>query len=103
LQNTLALRQAAGTLGDKDIAAISAFMTVTPAQVAADNATPSTQDVVTDDTQVGTVVPKGAKGKPAEPAKPTAAAPKAEAVEGKQGNDDGGSYEYYVMPGERKI
>jgi outer membrane protein len=103
LQNTLALRQAAGTLGDKDIAAISAFMTVTPAQVAADNATPSTQDVVTDDTQVGTVVPKGAKGKPAEPAKPTAAAPKAEAVEGKQGNDDGGSYEYYVMPGERRI
>lgn len=76
LQNQLALRQAAGTLSEKDVASMSAFMTAAPKQVAAD----SSQDQPEATDQISEQVT------PAAPA----------AVE-KSSAADGG-YQYYVMP-----
>lgn len=77
LQNTLALRQAAGTLSEKDVAAVSAMMTVQPKAAA----TSSTNDQ-----------PVQADEPTEQLAPPVQQAPASPAVQ------NNGSYQYYVMP-----
>jgi hypothetical protein len=92
LQNNLALRQAAGTLSEKDVVAINAFLTESPKAVVskpqADVASAPAADNIS-------VTPKQSKtaSEPVEDA-PTAAesAPETGAE----------SFEYYVMPGTSK-
>lgn len=77
LQNTLALRQAAGTLGEKDVAAVSALMTVQPKVTASsNNDQPMQADEPTEQLA------------PA-PAQQPAAAP---------ATQDNGGFQYYTMP-----
>ncbi|MDD5391629.1 MAG: TolC family outer membrane protein [Thiothrix sp.] len=90
LQSTLTLRQAAGTLNDKDVASISAFMTEAPKQVAMAQDTPAPE--AADDTKVEVPAVKS-KAKPA-----SAPAP----VEGKKGKAAASEQEYYVMPDAAK-
>ncbi len=92
LQNNLALRQAAGTLSEKDVVAINAFLTESPkalvSEPQADAASAPAADNIAVTPKQSKVMPEPAEQAPAvaEPASETGAE----------------SFDYYVMPGTSK-
>jgi outer membrane protein len=106
LKTLFALRQAAGTLSEKDVAEISGFLTQPPLSA---DALSMDRPAADDTTLVAQQEPASA-AKPGKPGRTPVTTPEAkpEAVEqaapapAEPAPADNGSYDYYVMPGQAK-
>jgi outer membrane protein len=92
LQNNLALRQAAGTLSEKDVVAINAFLTESPKALVSEPQAAAASVPAADNIAV---TPKQSKVMP-EPAEQAPAVAEPASETGAE------SFDYYVMPGTSK-